>query len=38
MSPLPYIAEVTHLYPQAVIPICHRVMNHIHLYQGGEVG
>jgi hypothetical protein len=29
-------AEVAHLYPQAVLPICHGVMNPIHLYQGSE--
>jgi hypothetical protein len=31
-------AEVTHLYPQVVLPICHGVMNLIHLYKGSEAG
>jgi hypothetical protein len=31
-----YPADVAHLYPQDVIPICHGVMNPIHLYRGGE--
>jgi hypothetical protein len=33
-----HFAEVAHFYPQVVLPICHRVMNPIHLYRGGEVG
>jgi hypothetical protein len=28
--------EVAHLYPQVMIPICHGVMNFIHLFRGGE--
>jgi hypothetical protein len=36
--PVLHSAEVVHLYPQVVLPICHGVMNPIHLYQGGEVG
>jgi hypothetical protein len=31
-------AEAAHLYPQVVIPICHEVMNPMHLYRRGEVG
>jgi hypothetical protein len=31
-------SEVVHLYPQVVLPICHGVMNLIHLYQGSETG
>jgi hypothetical protein len=31
-------AEVAHLYPQVVLPICHGVMNPIHLYRGDEAG
>jgi hypothetical protein len=27
--------EMAHLYPQVVIPMCHGVMNPIHLFQGG---
>jgi hypothetical protein len=30
-------AEIAHLYPQVVIPICHVVMIHIHLYRGSEI-
>jgi hypothetical protein len=30
--------EVVHLYPQVVLPICHEVMNPIHLYRGDEAG
>jgi hypothetical protein len=33
-----HFVEVTHLYPQAVIHICHGVMNLIHLYREDEVG
>jgi hypothetical protein len=29
-------AEVAHLYPQVMLPICQGVMNPIHLYQGSE--
>jgi hypothetical protein len=31
-------AEVVHLYPQVVLPICQGVMNPIYLYQGSEAG
>jgi hypothetical protein len=31
-------AEVAHLYPQVVLPICHGVDHPIHLYQGSEAG
>jgi hypothetical protein len=34
--PVLHSVEVAHLYPQVVLPICHRVMNLIHLYRGGE--
>jgi hypothetical protein len=30
--------EVALLYPQVVLPICHEVMNPIHLYQGCKAG
>jgi hypothetical protein len=30
--------EVTHIYSQVMIPICHVVINLIHLFQGGETG
>jgi hypothetical protein len=30
--------EVAHLYSQVVLPICHGVMNPIHLYRGDEAG
>jgi hypothetical protein len=36
--PVLHSIEVVHLYPQVVLPICHGVMNPIHLYQGSEVG
>jgi hypothetical protein len=36
--PVLHSAEVTYFYPQVVIPICHRVMNLIHLYRGDEAG
>ena len=36
--PVLHSAEVAHLYPQAVLPICQGVMNPIHLYQGSEAG
>jgi hypothetical protein len=29
-------AKIVHLYPQVVTPICHGVMNPIHLFRGGE--
>jgi hypothetical protein len=31
-------AEVAHLYPQVMLPICQGVMNPIHLYQESEAG
>jgi hypothetical protein len=31
-------ADATHLYPQAVLPICQGVLNPIHLCQGDEAG
>jgi hypothetical protein len=36
--PVLHSAEVAHLYPQVVLPICHEVMNPIHLYRGDEAG
>jgi hypothetical protein len=36
--PVLHSAEVAHLYPQVMLPICHEVMNLIHLYQGSEAG
>jgi hypothetical protein len=36
--PVLHSAEVVHLYPQVMLPICHGVMNPIHLYRGDEVG
>jgi hypothetical protein len=36
--PVLHSVEVAHLYPQVVLPICHRVMNPIHLYQVSEAG
>jgi hypothetical protein len=36
--PVLHSAEVAHLYPQVMLPICEGVMNLIHLYQGGEAG
>jgi hypothetical protein len=36
--PVLHSTDVAHLYPQAMIPIYHRVMNPIHLFRGGEVG
>jgi hypothetical protein len=34
--PVLHSAEVAHLYPQVMLPICQGVMNLIHLYRGGE--
>jgi hypothetical protein len=31
-------AEVAHLYPQVMLPICQEKATPIHLYQGGEAG
>jgi hypothetical protein len=36
--PILHSADVAHIYPQAVIPIYHRVMNPIHLFRWGEAG
>jgi hypothetical protein len=36
--PVLHSAEVVHLYPQVMLPICQGVMNPIDLYQGSEVG
>jgi hypothetical protein len=36
--PVLHSAEVAHLYPQVMLPICQGVMNLINLYQGGETG
>jgi hypothetical protein len=36
--PLLHSAEVAHLYPQVMLPICQGVMNPIHIYQGSEAG
>jgi hypothetical protein len=34
--PILHSTKVAHLYPQVVLPICHEVMNPIHLYRGDE--
>jgi hypothetical protein len=31
-----HCAEVAHLYPQVMLPICQEMANLIHLYRGGE--
>jgi hypothetical protein len=36
--PVLHSAEVAHLYSQVLLPICHGVMNPMHLYKGSEVG
>jgi hypothetical protein len=36
--PVLHSAQVAHLYPQVMLPICQVVMNPIHLYQGSETG
>jgi hypothetical protein len=36
--PVLHSAEVAHLYPQVMLPICQEVMNPIDLYQGSEAG
>jgi hypothetical protein len=36
--PVLHSIEVVLLYTQVVIPICHGVINLIHLYLGGEAG
>jgi hypothetical protein len=34
--PVLHSAEVAHLYPQVMLPICQEMANPIHLYRGGE--
>jgi hypothetical protein len=34
--PVLHPAEVVHLYPQVMLPICQGKATPIHLYQGGE--
>ena len=36
--PVLHSAEVAHLYPQVVLPICHGVDQTLYLYQGSEAG
>jgi hypothetical protein len=36
--PVLHSAEVAHLYPQVMLPICQEMANPIHLYRGGEAG
>jgi hypothetical protein len=36
--PVLHSAEVAHLYPQVILPICQETTNPIHLYRGGEIG
>jgi hypothetical protein len=36
--PILHSVEVAHIYPQVMLPVCHRVMNPIHIYQGSETG
>jgi hypothetical protein len=36
--PVLHSAEVAHLYPQVMLPICQGVMNPIYLDQGSEAG
>jgi hypothetical protein len=36
--PVLHSGEVVHLYPQVMLPICHGVMNLIHLYRGDKAG
>jgi hypothetical protein len=33
-----HCADVAHLYPQAMLPICQGIATPIHLYLGGEAG
>jgi hypothetical protein len=33
-----HLAEVAHLYPQVMLPICQGIVTPIHLYLGGEAG
>jgi hypothetical protein len=36
--PVLHSTEAAHIYPKVVLPICHGVMNLIHLYRGGGQG
>jgi hypothetical protein len=36
--PALHYAEVAHLYPQVMLPICQEKDNPIHFYRGGEAG
>jgi hypothetical protein len=36
--PVLHYAEVAHLYPQVMLPICQGIATPIHLYLGGEAG
>jgi hypothetical protein len=36
--PVLHSAEVVHLNPQVMLPICQQTANLIHLYRGGEAG
>jgi hypothetical protein len=36
--PVLHSEEVVHLYRQVVLPICHGIMNPIHLYRGDDAG
>jgi hypothetical protein len=36
--PFLHYAEVAHLYPQVMLPICQGIATPIHLYLGGEEG
>jgi hypothetical protein len=36
--PVLHSAEVAHLYPQVMLPICQETANPIHLYRGGKAG
>jgi hypothetical protein len=36
--PILHSAEVAHLYPQVMLPICQGIATPIHLYLGGEAG
>jgi hypothetical protein len=36
--PVLHFAEVAHLYPQVMLPICQEIMTPIHLYQESEAG
>jgi hypothetical protein len=36
--PVLHSAEVAHLYPQVMLPICQETANPVHLYRGGKAG